>query len=331
MTRSVKRLLRATVDFVEAALVLLVRYPLSFLQTRFGTAKTRLQVGSGNNKFAGWYNGDITWDAEVIAYMGRKLPFASESLSFVHSEHAIEHVPRDAAIAFLKEVRRVLKPGGVCRIGTPDLAAAIGSYVADDWRKWGWVHEHGHDFIDSRARMINASFYWWGHRFLYDRPELERLCREAGFETLEFVELGESRHPELRNLETREHDADRGSGQDVTRYWRLAETAAARSSVLIGNLAITLMTARMLGPDGRGGVVQVMVWATTLGGFVNLSVGQLLQRRIQAGRDDWQRRIIAPALIIFAAMVIVGELCLWGAVAVVWPPAGCGSPVLRCR
>ncbi len=114
----------------------------------------------------------------------------------------------------------------------------------------------------------------------------------------------------------------------MTRYWRLAETAAARSSVLVGGLAITLMTARMLGPAGRGGVVQVMVWATTLGGFVNFSLGQLLQRRIQAGRDGWQGRTIAPALAIFTAMVVVGEFCLWGAIAAGVAPAWMSTPSL---
>jgi predicted SAM-dependent methyltransferase len=189
----------------EAAFVLSLRYPLSFVQTRFGRGKSRLQVGTGGNRFPGWYNGDITWNAEVIAYMGRRLPFADGSLAFIHCEHAIEHVPRDHALAFLREARRVLRPGGVCRIGTPDLAEMIDAYVADDWRKWSWVHEPGHRSVDSRARMVNACFYWWGHRFLYDRPELERLCREAGFERIEFVALGQSRHAELRNLETREN------------------------------------------------------------------------------------------------------------------------------
>jgi enterobacterial common antigen flippase len=101
----------------------------------------------------------------------------------------------------------------------------------------------------------------------------------------------------------------------VTRYWRLAETSAARFSILLVTLAVTLMTARMLGPAGRGGVVQVLVWASTIGSFVNLSLGQLLQRRIQADLGDWQARALAPAVLIFAAMLVLGELVLWGAIA----------------
>ena len=114
----------------------------------------------------------------------------------------------------------------------------------------------------------------------------------------------------------------------MTRYWQLAETSAARGSVLIGNLAITLMTARMLGPEGRGELVQVIVWTSTLGGFVNLSLGQLLQRRIQAGRENWQGRVVAPALALFAAMLLVGELCLWSAIALGVAPAWMSKPSL---
>jgi hypothetical protein len=42
-----------------------------------------------------------------------------------------------------------------------------------------------------------------GTRFLYDEAELTLLLAEAGFKSVKRVQWGESKHPELRGLETR--------------------------------------------------------------------------------------------------------------------------------
>ena len=51
--------------------------------------------------------------------------------------------------------------------------------------------------------MLNVAFRWWGHQHLYDREELTRVLSEAGFERVEFVERMQSKHEDLRDLETR--------------------------------------------------------------------------------------------------------------------------------
>ena len=51
--------------------------------------------------------------------------------------------------------------------------------------------------------MLNMIFRGWGHQWLYDREELHRRLKEAGFRNIRDVEWGESQFPELRNRETR--------------------------------------------------------------------------------------------------------------------------------
>jgi len=48
------------------------------------------------------------------------LPFPSASLEAVTSFETIEHVPAELQEAFLGEIKRVLKPGGILLISTPD-------------------------------------------------------------------------------------------------------------------------------------------------------------------------------------------------------------------
>ena len=69
---------------------------------------------------------------------------------------------------------------------------------AERFKKFGLTH------IKTRAERINIAFRDWGHKWLYDREELERRLKEAGFVNIKFCNLRESDYPELRNLETRD-------------------------------------------------------------------------------------------------------------------------------
>jgi SAM-dependent methyltransferase len=53
------------------------------------------------------------------------LPFDNSTVDFVYSSHLLEHLHRDEALALLREVYRILKPGGCVRICVPDLSHAV--------------------------------------------------------------------------------------------------------------------------------------------------------------------------------------------------------------
>jgi predicted SAM-dependent methyltransferase len=162
----------------------------------------RLHVGCGQNRFKNWVNSDVKLNSDLIVFLQRRLPFADNHLDSVYSEHVLEHVPYDTGVFFLKEAYRVLHPQGVLRIAMPDLDDLVDSYQKD-WRHMDWVAWPQFAFIQTRAEMINIAFRWWGHQHLYNREELERALKSAGFCDIRFEIFGQSRHPELRGLETR--------------------------------------------------------------------------------------------------------------------------------
>jgi predicted SAM-dependent methyltransferase len=51
---------------------------------------------------------------------GDQFDFADESFDFIYSEHFLEHLFFDEAVALLQECDRLLKPGGVVRVCVPD-------------------------------------------------------------------------------------------------------------------------------------------------------------------------------------------------------------------
>lgn len=114
------------------------------------------------------------------------LPFADGSLDWVYAEHLIEHVPLPVAVGWLKEVRRVLAPGGLLRLTTPDLAVYVegyggGGFFAKHRRRLAMVRV-GPPMPARRAFMINQIFYHFGHRWIYDEQELHFVLGEAGFD-----------------------------------------------------------------------------------------------------------------------------------------------------
>jgi SAM-dependent methyltransferase len=70
-------------------------------------------------------NDAIAGDASSI-----KLP--DESCDIVFCSHVFEHIPHLNLPLVLSEINRVLKPGGVLRILTPDLAKVAKAYVEKD-------------------------------------------------------------------------------------------------------------------------------------------------------------------------------------------------------
>lgn len=172
------------------------------------TAEPRLILGAGTQQRPGWLSSDLDpRDHQTIRIDATKrLPFPDGSLACVFAEHMIEHIDYWQGQALVREVRRVLRPGGVLRIATPDLVrlarlvcepldAEAQAYV--DWSN-GLFGEH----VGNRPSFVlNRAMRWWGHTFVYDVPTLRDLLENAGFVELAFVEVGESRHDALRGLE----------------------------------------------------------------------------------------------------------------------------------
>ena len=116
-----------------------------------------------------------------------RLPFPDNSIEFVYTEHMFEHILPMQCSAFLKEAYRVLKPGGVIRITTPDLEKYLMGYaerkkgnkfLADHASRWPPMGKLGTPY--TAATIVNNIFRNYEHKWVYDLEEMTRTAMHAG-------------------------------------------------------------------------------------------------------------------------------------------------------
>jgi predicted SAM-dependent methyltransferase len=116
----------------------------------------------------------------------RPLPFEDGCVDWVYAEHLVEHVSLAEGIGWLTEVRRILAPGGVLRLTTPDLRRYAENYLSGGTmfarhRRRMSLAGVGPPMPARDAFMFNQMFYLWGHRWIYDLQELRHALCAAGF------------------------------------------------------------------------------------------------------------------------------------------------------
>lgn len=164
-----------------------------------------LHVGAGNVRLEGWLNTDIMpYLAPLFLDATRRFPIGDNTVSYIFSEHFIEHVSRSDAVGFVNESFRVLKPGGILRVATPDVEALAQAYL-DDPEHVGQLNERnrrlGYRHSSYPVDILNTAFLEDRHACLYDGSTLQELLDAAGFQDITRCKVGESRHAALSGIE----------------------------------------------------------------------------------------------------------------------------------
>ncbi|HKJ17432.1 MAG TPA: methyltransferase domain-containing protein [Xanthomonadales bacterium] len=169
-------------------------------------AKININLGSGHWKFDGWVNVDIDIDSQpdVLADLSTGLPFQDGVADFMHTEDFIDQLELEGAQAFLRECHRILKPGGVIRVLTPDVDQLCRMYINEpEALKTLWRDHVGVPLqFGTAAEIVNVGMRFAGHTFLYDHETFSALAASCGFEARQ-VTFNDSEKPELQGLDLR--------------------------------------------------------------------------------------------------------------------------------
>lgn len=168
----------------------------------------RLHWGCGNWTPAGWINTDIKEGAgiDIACDIRQGLPLDTESIDYAVSIHALPEIHYTDQVTVLKELCRVLKPGGVLRLALPDLLKGVRAYERQD-REYFLVPD---DDAQSLGAKLITQLLWYGYsRTLFIPEFIEELLYKAGLKHVVHSQFKQTacRFAEIVTLDNREQES----------------------------------------------------------------------------------------------------------------------------
>jgi SAM-dependent methyltransferase len=193
---------------------------------RHEPSSTKLHIGAFDVVHDGWLNTDVTphmaiarapglaralrlagrlSDERWAAYrdgvfrrlryldLTRPLPYPDGAFEAVLGSHVLEHLTPAEAERLLRELHRVLRPGGVLRIAVPDLDAVIAAYDPAD--PDGFLD----GLLQGRERSTSRHRHWWQ----YNERSLRELLERTGYAEVERHGHAQGRCPDVERIDTR--------------------------------------------------------------------------------------------------------------------------------
>jgi len=168
----------------------------------------RLNLGCGPRPVPGWINADREpFDGvDLCGDIACGLALADGAVRYAVAMHFLQDLPWGAIPGALSELKRVLAPGGVLRLGLPDLDRAIDAYRRGDAAY----------FVvpDADARSVGAKLVtqiiWYGSvRTPMTFGYVEEVLLQAGFADVRRCDFGRtaSPFPDIVRLDNRERES----------------------------------------------------------------------------------------------------------------------------
>lgn len=169
----------------------------------------RVHLGPGQEKYLpDWINVDaniFTGKCDVWADLRNPLPFRSCTVDAVYSHHVVEHLPDIEA--HLRQVHRILKPGGTYRVAGPNGDAAVRMLIEG---RSDWFSNWPDKYASIGGRFVNFIFCRNEHLTMLTESFMRELGARAGFKQASIgVPTRQTICPDLfTDALAREHESD---------------------------------------------------------------------------------------------------------------------------
>lgn len=185
------------------------RVLLEYRLRPLGVQKVNLCCGS--KQVPGYFGIDVNAGCDLRLDLSQyDLPFADDSLEAVVCMSAINYFTRRRAEELVRETFRVLRLGGVCRVGVQDMRALSERYLRNDTEFFFQKLPDGRDRFEGPT--IGDKFAAWFYsyaikgmpcRYFYDYDSLAYLFKEAGFSIVDRKPFRESRLKGIELIDNR--------------------------------------------------------------------------------------------------------------------------------
>ena len=128
---------------------------------------------------------DESVDPDVVADVRDLSRFANEHVDGIFCWHVLEHLYAHEIVSTLKGFLRVLKPGGLCIVGTPDLHVAAYQIVTGNVSNPIYESPVGPiyalDMLYGHRPQVAAGNTFMAHKTGFTSDTLAAALKEAGF------------------------------------------------------------------------------------------------------------------------------------------------------
>jgi len=156
--------------------------------------KVYVNLGCGVNTGKEFVNVDtaIYPNIHYVADIRKLNMFTNESVDFLYASHVVEHIPRGQLKEVLREWRRVLKTGGIFRMGVPDLDRLIEVYRLSNNNVSAVVNQ-----------IMGAEGGYDDHHSLWNLSYAKELLEEVGFTNIHTWDPQTASHHNFHDKTTR--------------------------------------------------------------------------------------------------------------------------------
>jgi SAM-dependent methyltransferase len=121
-------------------------------------------IGAGTFRHQYWTNLDLSSDWYAPDQIGsgmidfdlfslEKFPIEDSSAEVAYTSHTVEHINNEAAQNMFNEAFRILKPGGVFRMTTPNIDLDLAAYRRNDRDYFYWIDLYSSDKVTERLEI----------------------------------------------------------------------------------------------------------------------------------------------------------------------------------
>lgn len=168
----------------------------------------RLNWACGPSPVPGWVNSDR------LAAPGIELPcdirdglgVRDGTFAYAVSIHGLQDLPYLDVLPVLRELRRVLCPGGVLRLALPDLDRSIQAYLRGDR---GYFYIPDDEVRRPGAKLVVQTVWYGSTRTPFTWDLIDELCEKAGYARVVRCAYRRtaSAHPDIVALDNRERES----------------------------------------------------------------------------------------------------------------------------
>ena len=159
-----------------------------------------------------YINIDISAGADITIDLEKELlPFDNNNVSSLVCMSAINYFTAERALLIIKDVYRVLKPGGITRFGVQDLRVLAEKYLSRDHDFFYQINEDGQSRFPGKTYGDKFNHFFYGFeniehkhcKYVYDFESLKNLFEEAGFKQVEEKKYRESLISNISEIDNR--------------------------------------------------------------------------------------------------------------------------------